>query len=768
MKDDEEKKRKLILVIFFLLGMASTISQSIIFREFLVIFYGNELVLGVILFFWLFAITVGAMVYTAISRRVKNFERLFLNLIFIFSILPFALIPFIRLSRGLSGTPYGHFVSFISMAWISAVAIFPPGFLVGLTFPLGCRILAEETAVARIYVSESAGSLTGGMIFSFVLIRFLSTPLIAALLMALFCSALLAYHIIIARSKRIAIVVVLLLSLVVPFIAPIVDKTTVLGRWKTLIKDMPLLSNIDSPYQNLALTSQMDQYSVFFNGVYGFSFPDEYGDAVSAHHILTQHPCPKDVLIIGEVTPGFIKESLKQPIDSLTVVYLDPEIYRMMEPVISKEDRQLMKNKKVHREVVDGRLFVKTTPRKFDIVYLNLPDPSTAFMNRFYTKEFFHEISRILKPGGVAGLNITSSENYLGAQKLNYNTTVYKTFKSVFPNISISPGTYTFFFGSLDPKAASDDHRELFKRFEKRKIEDTTFTPYLFETLYEDNRVKFKRDILEKQKKSRMNTDLSPVAYLYNLKLWDKYSSSRLSWVFAFIEEKGGAFWLVFFGVIIAVFVAGSLIIGPDNNKPAKLCSVFSVFTTGLTAMGLSIILILSYQNIYGYLFERIGFLISLFMLGLAIGGSSVKYLIKKQKADMPLFIGIQVLIVLLCLLIPTILRLLDKLPFSFQFLFFALMVLVGIQSGHIFPLAAHLMNRWGSELGKSAALVDGADHFGGCLGALLIGAFFIPLLGIVNCTRVLAALQGAALLLWAVQTALYRMGIFQRKMEEK
>ncbi len=764
-----------ILIIFFLLGIASNVAQSIIFREFIVIFYGNELILGFILFFWLFSITMGAFVYTPLSKIIPDLRRLFLNLIFVFSMLPLILIPFIRLARTLTGTPYGQFVPFSGMAWISFLAIFPTAFLIGVTFPLGCKILNDNTAVAKVYMVESLGSLFGGVIFSFLLIRVFSTPFIAALILSLFSLAIILYHIMSKTGmkplKKIFIFMILALSFLLLPAASLIETKSVEGRWQTLIKDLPLLKNIDSPYQNLALTKQMDQYSIFFNGVYGFAFPDDYEDAVSAHHILTQHPEPQDILIIGEVNPGFIKESLKEPIKSITIVYLDPAIYDIMEPVLSPEDRQVLNDPRVIREVGDGRFFVKNTGKKFDLVFLNLPDPSTAFMNRFYTQDFFREVKRILNPGGVLGLSITSSENYLGAQILDYNTSIYRTLKSVFPYIAISPGTYTFFFASTDQKASTDDYNILFKRYEKRQIKaETTFTPYLFETLYEKDRIDFKRNLLDSKPNGRINTDLSPVAYLYNLKLWGSYSGSHLNGLFTFLEQKGLSFWLLLMGIFMILSIIGSIVFKPGKIKAAKACSLITVFTTGLCAMGLSIILIYSYQNLYGYLFQRIGFLIALFMLGLSIGGASVHFLIKKGKAGMPVFIIIQVLITLLCLFTPSILNLLGhslnnshsinnegSFPVNSQFFFFSLMILTGILTGHILPLAAHLLKNWGTELGKSAAYANSADHLGGCIGALLIGAFFVPLMGFINCARFLGAMEMTGLVLWGVWFVIFK-----------
>lgn len=740
---------------FFLLGMGSTISQSVIFREFLVIFYGNELSLGIILFFWLLAVTLGAFFYPVISRWIKDSTRWYCNLVFLFSLMLPGLIPFIRISRGLSGTPYGQFVPFASMAWISMAAIFPPAFLIGLLFPLGCRILKEETAVARVYVMESLGSLAGGAMFSFILIRFLSAPLIASILLSLFCLALIL-NIITQKEthpwkKPLISIFLAGLAAAALILSPGIDKQTIQARWKTLIQDMPLLAQADSRYQNLALTRQMDQYSIFFNGTYSFSFPNQYDDAVLAHHILTQHPDPAEILVIGEVTPGFISEMLKEPVKSVTVVYMDPAVYSLMEPVLPPDEREVMNDPRVSMITGDGRLFVKRTGKKFDLIFLNLPDPSTAFINRYYTVDFFRETERILKPGGVLGLNMTSSENFLGSRILDYNTAIYRSLKKIFPHISISPGTWTYLFASVEPGITSDDFKTLFDRFQKRPVKETTFTPYTLEMLYEKDRVKFKREKFEENPGGRLNTDLFPVAYLYNLKLWDRYSKSNLAGVFKFMEEKGPGFWISIPLIPLLIFLAFILIFRPSREKSGKLCTFYGIFTTGLCAMGLSVILIYSYQTLYGYLFERIGFLIAMFMLGLSLGGFSAGRLIKRNMAGVGILAGAQASVAILCLALPILLKNLGNMPFLSNYLFFFLVTLTGVLTGHVLPLGASLLEKWGLQLGKSAAIADGADHLGGCLGAALVGTFFVPLLGIPDSLMALASLQISAVIMWGI-----------------
>ncbi|MCE1247385.1 MAG: hypothetical protein LWY06_12130 [Firmicutes bacterium] len=755
-----KNKKAAYLLFFFLLGAGSTIAQSVIFREFLVIFYGNELVVGFVLFFWLFSITAGALLFSPLSKKIKNPDRLFINLVFIFSLLPYILIPFIRESRNFTATPFGQFVPFSGMIWVSLAAIFPAGFLIGFTFPLGCRVLNNQSAVTKIYIAESIGSLAGGVVFSFIFVRLFPVVLIAAFLNLGFVLCLMVFNMVNRSRLRkrgvFAFFIAVIITVLLFAFSGRVDLYSKQARWKSLAENLPLLASADSPYQNISLTKQMDLYSIYFNGVYGFSFPDEYDEPVFANLVMTQHPKPENVLVIGDTTPGFIRECLKHKPESIDVVYLDPELYKIIYPVLSEEDKKIFSGKNVKFIVSDGRTYVKNCGKKYDLIFINLPDPSTAQLNRYYTLEFFRELSAIASKGGVMGLKITSSENYAGSIMLDYNRVILNTIRQVFPEIAVSSGERVFIFASAQKKQVTDDFRVLFDRYNKRHIEESAFSPYIFETIYEPDRVKQNEKNLRDVNDSRLNTDLFPTAYLYNLKLWDKYSGSKLEKVFGFSGSLRAI--NIFFGIMIILIPSALLVfLKKQNGSPRSFCPLYSTFTTGFCAMGLSVLLIYAYQNIYGYLFERIGFLFALFMLGLGAGGFIVHFLGERNKAGTKSFVFIQFLIALLCLSLPVLISFLGGLDEKYSFLFFMLVIVSGILTGQIFPLSAILLQKKGITTEKSASLVDGADHLGGCLAALLVGTFLTPFMGIPEVARLLGFIEISALVLWGIQILVVR-----------
>ena len=53
-----------------------------------------------------------------------------------------------------------------------------------------------------------------------------------------------------------------------------------------------------------------------------------------------------------------------------------------------------------------------STKPEYDVIIVNLPDPQTAQINRFYTLEFFQEVASKLAPQGIFSFRLSAAENY--------------------------------------------------------------------------------------------------------------------------------------------------------------------------------------------------------------------------------------------------------------------------------------------------------------------------------------------------------------------
>ena len=737
---------------FFLLGLAATITQVIFIREFLVVFYGNELCLGIILTSWLAGISLGALLAGALIERIKNLAPCFLLSLITLTIVPPFQLHLIRTLRGILHIATGEYIGLVPLIISSFLLILPFSLIIGFVFPFACRLLMKEgkppaIQIGLVYIVEAAGSVIGGLAVSLYLLeRFPPFEICSffALLLLVNCFLL---SLVLDKGKMRALMAVfslffflLYVLLLTSNIFKALDEHSLVKRWDILNPGITLVRSQESKYQHISLARQEAQYSLFGNGQWVSSFPDDYQSASLAHFLLTEHPNPKEVLLIGSGFEGMIKEILKHPVSRLDYVELDPRLIETALPFLLPQDREALRKKNVRTLYTDGRHVVKTTKDRYDEIIINLPDPSTAMLNRYYTVDFFQEVKRILKAGGLLVIGVSSSSNYFGKAIRDYAGSVYDSLHEMFPYILISPGERNWFFASDYPGVATFDRDVLRARYEERRIDSPHFSPLHFQLLLPRDRVEFVKRAFKERTHRVVNTDLQPITYFYNLILWGIFSGER---------GKGNIFealrairWYWFFLPVIFILFLRVIYLMVSRSKraePLPFNCLWAIGTTGFTGMALEIILIFSFQNIYGYIYQQIGIIVALFMVGLAIGSYLMNLMISRFESGLRTLISVECLLILYPLLLPVLImfisRSLTGAAAISESCFMLLVMIAGILTGLEFPLVARLYLTKEEGSGKVAGMVDSADHFGACLGALLTGTLLVPILGLkVSC----------------------------------
>ncbi|MHC4139480.1 MAG: spermine/spermidine synthase domain-containing protein, partial [Planctomycetota bacterium] len=576
-----------------------------------------------------------------------------------------------------------------------------------------------------------------------------------------------------------------------------VDNYFISVRWSSSNPDIKLLESIDSRYENIVVGARDDQYSVFGNGQFNFAFPDEYENAQIAHLVMTQHPDPKRVLLIGGGMGGLIREMLKHPIEELDYIELDPALTESIKKYLPPEEKEALLDKRVKIFHADGRYYVKRAKpgKNYDLIFVNIPDPSTAFLNRFYTSQFFQEGNDILADKGVFGIEISSAVNYMGEEVGNFTGSIYQTLHSVFPHVIVSPGQTNYYFASNSYGTATFDIRTLMKRYVERDIKSESFSEYVFYTLLPPERVKFVADKIESIKGLRINTDSRPVTYFFNLMLWDKLTGSKFGDILKWLKNSHVKTFLIPVFIFIFCRFAYVIVFKRSLSVQQRFNSITAIATTGFAGMALEIILIFAFQNIYGYVYENIGLIIAVFMFGLALGGGISYRLIlqsasgnvlnrlnpfaafneniklqqdqegenylsfadnkvdpeeiggQKEMEWIKIFIVIESIIVVYACIMPFILNQLSSLFFDSEYLFMILVAVTGVLVGLEFPIAGKLYLMRKGKLGITAGTIDSADHAGAFIGALVTGVLFVPLFGISGSCVIIAALNLMSLL---------------------
>ncbi len=720
-------------------GFTSTIAQVVLMREMVATFYGNELIFGLVLAAWLALVAAGSWGMARLAERRQLGVGTFAAGLVLAAGLLLVQISLVRGMRALLGITPGAFVEFGPLVGAVVLILAPLCLLTGFLFTLGVRLTVERGGTTgQAYVWESAGAVVGGALFSFVLIRWLD-PFQTALLVAAVNLAIAAYlsfsftHLPLPPLLPFAILTAIGLSL---GLGRFLHHATLRWQWS----DLALAA--DSPYGRLIIQYRAGQRVFYENGLLAFETQGTFPEEV-AHFPLLMHPDPQEVLLVGGGVAGDVREILKHSIARVTYVELDPLLIEAAQVHLPPEDVAVLNDPRVTLILTDGRLYVKKTDRTFDVVILDLPEPATGALNRFYTREFFEQVCAILNPGGVFALGLPSAENYWSPELARRNGSVYHTLRAVFPAVVVLPGEHNFFLAS-DAELETDPI-VLVGRLAGRGIETRWVTPGYVEYVFTTDRFAGVQAKLAAMAGVRLNHDLTPICYYYDLALWlSRFypsTSSGQAPILRSLFERASLvnLWWVAMPLALIVLLA---------RWQRRWAVPFAIATIGLAEMTLEVVILFAFQVLHGTVYAAVSLIVTAFMAGLALGGMASNRLLSppsfpplgrkegSARSSPPfggkeggkirrMLIAVQAAIVLYSGIFPLIL----SLPIPAPTLAFPLLALIaGALTGMAFPLAVTLMR---GSAGRVAGLLYGADLVGGCLGALLGAALFVPVLGI-------------------------------------
>ncbi|HQP10449.1 MAG TPA: hypothetical protein PKV41_03615, partial [Candidatus Omnitrophota bacterium] len=599
----------------FILGATSMIGQVLLLREMVTVFYGNEMAYAVILASWLFWIAFGSYAASAIALRIKR-PALWISALqgAVFLILPVTIIAARHVKEALRLQP-GEIPGILPMAGSAFVLLAPLAVVLGGLFTLIC--LAYEPGrkggvpshgISEIYLWESFGAAAGGAIFSFLLVRLLPAMHLA------FAVALVNLALGPVLDRRGERFFMMKMALIVAGIAFIlsgsvgkIDRWTRAKQWKGL----DVIVSTDSIYGNIAMMRIGSEYNLYENGMFSYATSDELTSEESVHFPLLEHPRPRRVLLIGNGMGGSLREILKHPVEQVDYVELDPKIIEISMKYLPPAELKPLEDGRVQVFYADARWFVKRAGHRYDAAILNLADPHTALVNRYYSLEFFREISAVLEPGGILALGVSSSENYLNEEAKDLLRSVHTTLRRVFADVKSIPGDRNIFLASRSSGVLTYDARILIGRLQERRIDAKYVREYYLPFRLSADRISYIQNVLREE--GDLNTDERPIAYLYNIVLW----STRFNTGFKNLFIKLRAIPPSFFFLLPAfIFMGGWW--GKKFSPTAPI--TVSIATTGFSEIIFQLVVILGFQALYGYAYYRIGWIMASFMAGLCLG----------------------------------------------------------------------------------------------------------------------------------------------------
>jgi len=291
------------------------------------------------------------------------------------------------------------------------------GMLVGVEIPLLIRILENQDSlrqnVAHVLSYDYIGGLIGALAFPVLLLPHLGLIRTA---LVLGCSNILVAALNFIRHKR--------MLKKFPLLLLCSALTTVwlgIGLWQTpdmqhaleqrLYRDKVVVS-LQTPYQQLTVTEWHKDIRLFINGGLQFSSLDEYRYHESLVHVpMSTIPEAKSVLVLGGGDGLAVRELLKYPhLEDIVLIDIDPDMIRLFQnhSRLRKLNQDSLSSSRLTIKNLDAYKFAESDPGFYDLIIVDLPDPSNTGLSKLYSREFYELLKRRLSQRGTMVVQSTS------------------------------------------------------------------------------------------------------------------------------------------------------------------------------------------------------------------------------------------------------------------------------------------------------------------------------------------------------------------------
>ena len=334
------------------------------------------------------------------------------------------------------------------------------GIMIGLEIPIIIRINNDfskelSTNLGNILSADYIGSLIGSLIYVFILLRF--TPITEAAFLTAGINFSLAFITFIYFTKA----GLIKKTFFIPAIMVVTFCAVFYGylnnrQWNIKIEqplyDDPIILSRTTQYQHIAIThyKPFNEVRLFLNGNLQFCSIDEmrYHEPM-VHPVMNIVPVKARVLILGGGDGCVLREVLKyKEVKEVLLVDLDPAMTDLAKnhPILKEInnnafkdsrlvtitgkgitpgiDRQLYieasnKNSRTKESTtqklarvkvmnVDADKFLESVPGFWDVIIIDLPDPSTPELAKLYSKAFYKKVKQHLSQNGMMVVQATS------------------------------------------------------------------------------------------------------------------------------------------------------------------------------------------------------------------------------------------------------------------------------------------------------------------------------------------------------------------------
>ncbi|HBP00013.1 MAG: Spermidine synthase [Candidatus Uhrbacteria bacterium GW2011_GWF2_41_16] len=198
----------------------------------------------------------------------------------------------------------------------------------------------------------------------------------------------------------------------------------------------PIIFHEQTVYQRIVITKQdVRNICLYLNGQTQFCTVDEarYHESL-VHPAFGLNPSAKRILILGGGDGMAAREILKYPDTTITLVDLDPHMVELCRtyPRLVWANNGSLNDLRVQIVSADAYKWIQKNLDLWDIIFIDLPDPSHPALAKLYSVEFYRMVASRLAPDGVM---VTQSTSPIHAPEVF--VAIWKTMKTT--GLSVIP-----------------------------------------------------------------------------------------------------------------------------------------------------------------------------------------------------------------------------------------------------------------------------------------------------------------------------------------
>lgn len=288
------------------------------------------------------------------------------------------------------------------------------GVMIGIEIPLLIRILKEHVdfseALSHVLAIDYIGALAGAILFPLLVLPYLGLSR-ASVVFGVLNLAVAGAGLAVLSGRRVWIALRLTAASLILFTA-LAFSVRMVGYFEDLLYQDTIIFSKTTPYQRIVLTRWRNDFRLYLNGNIQFSSVDEarYHEALV---VPAMEACarPGDVLILGGGDGLTAREVLKySSVQRVVLVDIDPEMTAIgrNRPELRALNKDSLHSPKVEIVHLDAMQYVENSTAAFDVIVVDLPDPSSGALSKLYSKSFYALCARRLRSGGILVTQATS------------------------------------------------------------------------------------------------------------------------------------------------------------------------------------------------------------------------------------------------------------------------------------------------------------------------------------------------------------------------